>query len=88
MRRSHEFLVRKVAQQYVMVPVGEAAEKFTGMITINATGKFLWDLLEQEQTVETLAQALADTYQISKERALQDVEVFLKPIRTAGAITE
>ncbi len=86
MRRSCEFLARQVAGRYVIVPVGQAAEKFSGMITINETGKFLWDLLEQEQTEQSLADAVVQTYGIDHEKALHDVKAFLEPIYPTGAI--
>ena len=88
MHKNPEFMLRQVAGRFLLAPVGEAAEKFSGMITINGTGKFLWELLEQEQSVDSLAQALVDTYQIDLERAKKDVEKFLEPIRSAGAIIE
>lgn len=88
MKRHPEFVSRQVADRFVVVPVGLAAEKFSGMITINATGKFLWDLLENEQTLESLAQALVKEYEIDMELALKDVKTFLEPILPTGAIVE
>ena len=88
MKRNPEFVIRQVADRFVIVPVGTAAEKFSGMITINATGKFLWDLLENEKSLESLAQALVEEYEIDMELALKDVKTFLEPIRPTGAIVE
>lgn len=88
MKRNPEFVIRQVADRFVIVPVGTAAEKFSGMITINATGKFLWDLLENEKTLESLAQALVEEYEIDMELALKDVKTFLEPILPTGAIVE
>ena len=86
MHRNSEFAVRQVAGKYVAVPLGKAAEAFRGMITLNKTGKFLWDLLETEQTEESLAKALVETYGISEERALTGVKKFLESIDASGAI--
>ena len=88
MKRNPEFVIRQVADRFVIVPVGTAAEKFSGMITINATGKFLWDLLENEKSLESLAQALVEEYEIDMELALKDVKTFLEPILPTGAIVE
>lgn len=86
MKRHAEFVIRQVADRFVIVPVGAAAEKFTGMLTVNETGKFLWDLLETEQTCETLAAALVREYKIDMETAIGDVKAFLEPIVPTGAI--
>ena len=37
------FLLRKVAGDHVVVPVGEAGKVFHGMIRLNDTGAFLWE---------------------------------------------
>jgi hypothetical protein len=89
MRRSSGFLMRQVAGRYVLAPVGETVKTFSGMITMNATGKFLWDLMEQDQTLDTLAQALADTYEeVTFEQAKDDVIAFLEPLLPVGAVIE
>ena len=58
MRRNENFILRRVADMSVIVPLGAAAEAFPGMISVNETGAFLWDLLEQEQTLQNLGDAL------------------------------
>lgn len=88
MKRNSGFLVRQVAGRYVLAPVGETVKTFSGMITMNATGKFLWDLLEQEQTVDSLAQALVDNYEVEFEKAKEDVLKYIEPLIPVKAIME
>lgn len=86
MRRSTDFLLRDVAGTLVVVPVGAAVSAFPGMITLNATGAYLWELLETEQTVETLTDALVAHYEVDSERARADVEAFLTRLKPTGAL--
>lgn len=88
MRRNTGFVMRQVAGRYVLAPVGDMVKTFSGMITMNATGKFLWDLLEQDQTVESLAQALVDNYDVDLERAKQDVIKYLEPLKPIQAVID
>lgn len=88
MKRNNGFLMRSVAGRYVLAPYGDMVKEFSGMITMNATGKFLWDLMEQDQTVDALAQALADTYEVDFEKAKEDVVKFLEPLIPVGAVIE
>ncbi|MBQ6832152.1 MAG: PqqD family protein [Oscillospiraceae bacterium] len=88
MKRNPGFLMRQVAGRYVLAPVGEMVKTFSGMITMNATGKFLWDLMEQDQTVDSLAQALADNYEVDVEKAKEDVVKFLEPLKPVGAVID
>lgn len=86
MRRSTEFLLRDVAGTLVVVPVGDAVSVFPGMITLNATGAYLWELLETEQTVETLTEALVNRYEVTEEKARADVQAYLNKLQPTGAL--
>lgn len=88
MKRNSDFLLRNVADSLVVVPVGPATASFPGMITLNATGAFIWELLEQEQTVESLVAALTQTYEVTEEQARQDVQNFVNRLIPTGAILE
>lgn len=86
MKRSANFLMREVAGSWVVVPVGQAAREFSGMMRLNPTGRFLWELLEQEQTEGSLVAALLERYDVSEDVASKDVAAFLEKLRSAGAL--
>lgn len=86
MKQSPDFLLRDVADSLVLVPVGAATERFPGMITLNETGKLLWDALAQEQTQETLTALLLEQYEVEAEQARKDVDAFLKNLSAVGAV--
>ena len=86
MKRNPEFLLRQVADSQVLVPVGRAAVEFPGMITLNGVGSYLWELLEQEQTAESLDQALTERYEVTYDTALEDVNAYLSRLQEAKAL--
>lgn len=88
MRRNPDFLMREVAGTVVVVPVGAATESFAGMINLNDTGAFLWQLLEQEQTVDSLTAALTAEYEVGESLARADVEGFVNRLLPTGAILD
>ena len=88
MKRNPDFMMRQVAGRYVLAPVGDMVKTFSGMVTMNGTGKFLWDLLEQDQTVASLAQALVDNYEVDIEKATQDVIKYLEPLKPIKAVID
>lgn len=47
MKIKSDYLLRKVADSYVVVPVGKATVDFNGMINLNETGAFLWQQLQK-----------------------------------------
>ena len=86
MKRNKNFIKREVAGKQVAVPVGKAAASFPGMITLNETASLLWELLEQEQTEETLIAALRERYDVSEEQALADIRAFAEKLQKIGAL--
>lgn len=88
MKRSADFLLREVADTQVLVPLGQAMINFPGMVTLNGTGVFIWQQLEQEQTIASLTQAMMDHYAVDKETAEKDVVAFVSKLIPIGAIVE
>ena len=88
MKRNPEFLLRDVAGTKVIVPVGDAVAGFPGMMTVNDCGAYIWELLEYEQTVASITDALTQEYDVSHETALADTEKFVEKLRNTGAIID
>ena len=75
------FMLRNVAGNNIVVAVGEASKHFSGVITLNETGAFLWNLLTVETTKEELLKSLLNEYDISEEVASRDIDAFLKKLK-------
>lgn len=88
MKIKEGFVVRKIANQYMAVPVGARAKELHGMIGLNETAAFLWELLEEERTAGELAERLYDEYEISEEGALETVRKFIELLGKEGVLTD
>ena len=88
MKRSPEFLLREVSGKLVLVPVGKAATAFPGMVTVNATGKFIWEQLENPCTLAEIVSAMTQRYEVSEETAQADAKGFLERLIAVGAVIE
>ena len=77
MKLKYEFVVRNIMDEFVLVPVGEAALKFAGMITTSEVGAFLIELLKKDTNKEFLVQNLMAEYEVCEDQASQDVDEFL-----------
>ena len=88
MKINENFLLRDIAGQKVVLPVGEAAEQFNGMIRLNDTGIYLWTLLEQDTTEDALLSAMLQDYEIDEETARADIRRFVETLRRAGILVE
>ena len=71
------FLVREIAGETIAIPSGEAAHRISGLVALNGSGKYLFELLQADQTQERLVSALMDTYDVDFATAQADVTEFL-----------
>lgn len=88
MRVSEEYIMREIAGEHILVPVGAAAARLNGLITMNEVGKFVLELLQQERSAQELAAKIAEEYDVEPQTALHDVEDFLQQLRQIGALVE
>ena len=79
MKIKEGFILREVAGDTIAMPSGDI--QLNGMITLNATGAFLWKLLETETTVEELTAALVKEYSIDEATAKSAVEGFVEKLQ-------
>ena len=81
MKIKEGYMLREVAGSFVVIPLGETAIDFNGMITQNEVGAFLWKKLEIGCTKEDLLEAVLEEYEVAREKALEGVEDFLEKVR-------
>jgi hypothetical protein len=54
---------------------------------LNEAGGFCWSLLEKEQTIKSLSQAVEKRYQLDYEMNEEDIKEFLSDLISCGLIT-
>ena len=90
------FVLRKVAGENILVPVGNTAvavvagemENNAGMVRscLNESGAFLWKHMEKNRTREELVQEVLQEYEVSEEQARLDIGQFLTYLAKAGVL--
>ncbi len=79
------FILREIAGNSIIVPVGEASKSFNGMINVNSTGAFLFKLMQEKDiSKEELVSELTKEYDVPADIADRDVEAFMKKISDSG----
>ncbi len=75
MKLKDGFILRTVAGETVVLPTGNTTN-FDMMITLNETGRFLWERLVVGAEKEELVKALLAEYDVTEELAAKSVEAF------------
>ena len=83
MKLKDGFILREVAGQTVVLPVGGDLD-MNMMITLNETGAFLWKQLENENDEAGLVAALLAEYDVDEATAKTAVEGFVAKLNENG----
>ena len=88
MKLKEGFVLRKVADTYVVVAIGAEAKKHNVMITLNESGKILWDKLSEGADKKALVDAILAEYEIDEATASADVDKFVEKVGGEGLHTD
>ena len=80
MKIKEGFLLRNVAGNNVVVPIGQATLDFNGMMSLNDTGAFLFSKMIEGTTREQLIEELISEYGIDEQWAQKDVDTFIQKV--------
>lgn len=81
MNIKQQFVMREVAGEILLVPVGKTSLNLNGMITLNEVGAEIWKLLPTAKDKSEIVAAIAAQYDAPQETIAADVEAFLAQLR-------
>ena len=84
MKLKKDFVLRRLADCNVVLSIGEGAANFNQMTTLNETGRFLWEQLQTEQTMDQLVSVLREEYEVDEQTAYQHVQAFTNKLKEEG----
>ncbi len=80
------YALRRIADEYCLIPNGSAVWQNRGIITISEAAALLYDNIEEVRTKEELAELLINEYGIDKASAENDTAEFLDYLKNQGII--
>ena len=88
MKIKESFVLRQLADTWVVLPLTDKTVNFNGMITLNESGVLLWKVLETDADTDALVSALTSEYAVEESVARADVEAFLEKLQKAGCLQQ
>lgn len=80
------FILRNIADDWIVVAIGPNSRTFNKMVKLNPTSKFIWDRLAEGIEDEQLVQALTDEYDVSEVKARKDIKKLIDQLTELGCI--
>lgn len=86
MKVKDNFILKKIAGSYMVVPVRTRAVDFSGIIKLSESGAFLWSILEKGADREELIAKMLDEYDVDEARAAADIDKFITKLKEADLL--
>lgn len=84
MKIKEGYRLRKVGNNSIVVAVGGI--NFTGLITVNETGTFIWNMLEKGAEPNEVVEALAKECEVKPADIQDEVFDFLEKLKGADLV--
>ena len=88
MKANDQFILRTIAGDHLLIPVGETAISVKGMIVLSESGALIYEKLKDGCSKEELISMLTTEYEVSEEEALRDTDAFLNQMRQLNMLVE
>lgn len=86
MRLKYQFEKMKLEGKTVAVPVGENVDEFRGVVKLNESSAFIFDLLKEETSMEAIVTALEREYDAPRSVIEADVKKCLEEFEERGLL--
>jgi hypothetical protein len=86
--RSERMVSRRIAGEFVLVPIMSRGADVDGLFTLNRVGAFIWENLDGRRTGTEIVEALQERFDVDAKRAKGDYCRFLEALQSIKAVTE
>lgn len=88
MKIKNEFILREFADKWIAVSVNDDKANDDLLITLNKSGVFLWELLQEDISYDDILAAAVEKYGVDKEILQKDLDIYLDKLRKANILLE
>lgn len=86
MKVKTEAVLREIAGDYVLVPVGDTVIEHNGLFALSEVGARIWELLPECENAEEITDKLLEEFDAPRETVSSDVKEFLEKLLSFGLI--
>ena len=86
MKIKKEFCIRNICGENTLVPVGETASSFKGIIKVNEIGSSIWNNIEKVVNEEEIVSMIVKDFNLDFNQAKNDVNDFINYLKDVNII--
>ncbi len=80
------FILRRIGDDIIVVPVGKASADFHGMIKLNSTAADIWECLAKGLNEDEIVSAMLEKYDVTESDAQKAVSSTIDTLKNAGVL--
>ena len=88
MKTTKDFEMVNIADEHMIIPIGEKAETVKGMFVLSDAAAFLIENMREDKTKEELISLLVEHYDVDRDVAGEDIAQMLRELQSFGLICE
>lgn len=88
MKINGNFCLRKILGENILVQPETQSDVPDGIFVLDEVGTFIWEHIEQVDSVEDMAKKIVSEYEVDYETALSDARKFIADLRKNNMITD
>lgn len=81
-----EAVLREIAGDHVLVPVGDTVIEHNGLFALSEVGARIWELIPECETEAEITEKLLEEFDAARETVSADVSEFMDRLREYGLI--
>lgn len=86
MNINREYVMREIAGDTILIPVGDTINNFNGLIVLNEIAKFIWEKMPDVKDEDELLDCILSEYEVEEDIAKNDLNEFLEMLRKENII--
>jgi hypothetical protein len=87
-KKSDSVVSRKIADEFILVPIRQDAGDLGNIYTLNEVGARIWELIDGKVKVKEIKDRIVEEYEVSPEEAEKDIVEHLQRLEKIKAIGE
>lgn len=84
MIQKKDAILREIAGEYILVPIGLDPKEHSGLYVLSDVAKRIWELLQELDDPEKIVNVLLDEYDVERGVLTKDLDRFLNDLRAMG----
>lgn len=86
MKKAEGYIMRKLEDEYVILPAGKKTEEVNEMVSLSETAGFIYMHAGQAENIDELAQIVGKEYGIDPSEIYEDVKSVVKTLQDKGIL--